>query len=101
MKILASASLFALLAASPAIAGGADPVDINAVINQTNFVVAHQCSGTLISLKYRLVLTNNHCLQGYVDKVEKEETDKDGSISKKTREVYKDMSAIHTYLTPT
>jgi V8-like Glu-specific endopeptidase len=99
MKLFVAASVFALLAASPAIAAdgmrasGApgDHPDINDVINQTNFVVAHQCSGTLISLKYKLVLTNNHCLQGYVDKVEKEETDKDGSISKKTREVYKDM----------
>ena len=64
---------------------------INDMINQDNFIVANQCSGTLISLKYRLVLTNNHCLQGYVDKVEKDETGKDGSIEKKTREVYKDM----------
>ncbi len=90
MKILA-ASIFALLAASPAIAGGSAPTTINDVINATNFVVANQCSGTLISLKYKLVLTNNHCLEGYVSKVAKDEVGKDGSIENKTREVFKDM----------
>ena len=71
--------------------GDAPPAGINDIINATNFVVANQCSGTLISLKYRLVLTNDHCLEGYIEKVEKEETGKDGSIEKKTREVFKDM----------
>lgn len=65
--------------------------DINEIINQTNFIVANQCSGTLISLKYRLVLTNDHCLEGYIDKVEKEETAKDGEVKSVKREVYKDM----------
>ena len=41
--------------------------DMNSDITQTNFIVADQCSGTLISLKEKLVLTNNHCLEGYVD----------------------------------
>ena len=90
MKLFAAASLFALLTA-PAVAGPADPATVNDVINATNFVVADQCSGTLISLKYKLVLTNDHCLDGYVDKVSKDEVGKDGSIDKKTREVYKDM----------
>ncbi len=66
-------------------------VTINEIMDQTNFIVAGQCSGTLISLKYKLVLTNDHCLSGYVDKVEKEETGKDGSVEKKTREVYRDL----------
>ena len=66
--------------------------DINEVINATNFIVANQCSGTLISLKYRLVLTNDHCLEGYVQKAEKEETDeRSGKVEKVTREVFKDM----------
>ena len=85
-------SLFAaLLLSTASVAAYADPVTINDMINSTNFIVANQCSGTLISLKYKLVLTNNHCLEGYVDKVEKEETGRDGSIEKKTREVFKDM----------
>jgi S1-C subfamily serine protease len=65
--------------------------DMNAAINATNFIVANQCSGTLISLQYKLVLTNDHCLTGYIDKVEKEETDPSGKIEIVTREVYKDM----------
>src|SRR5579859_5370070 len=93
MKIYApllAASLLASCHAAPAFAD-APTLTINDVINATNFIVANQCSGTLISLKEKLVLTNDHCLQGYVDKVEKEETGKDGKIEKVTREVFKDM----------
>lgn len=72
-------------------AARADWKTMNADINATNFVVANQCSGTLISLKYKLVLTNDHCLEGYVDKIEREETEKDGEVKKVTREVYRDM----------
>ena len=61
--------------------------DMNAVINATNFIVADQCSGTLISLKYKLVLTNDHCLEGYVDKVEKDEEGASGKIEKVTVEL--------------
>lgn len=86
LATVAGAALLSLYVGAHARAGA-----LNDVINQTNFIVANQCSGTLISLKYKLVLTNDHCLQGYVDKVEKEETGKDGTIEKKTREVYKDM----------
>lgn len=86
MKAIIACAL--AFAASPAFA---DWKDMNEAINQTNFIVADQCSGTLISTKYKLVLTNNHCLEGYVDKVEKEETDKSGKVEKVTREVFKDM----------
>ena len=68
--------------------------DFNTEINQTNFIVADRCSGTLISLAYKLVLTNDHCLEGYVDKVEKDETAPDGRVEKVTREVYKDMPLV-------
>ena len=67
------------------------PFDINALVNQTNFIVAGQCSGTLISLKHKLVLTNDHCLEGYVEKQEKDETGPNGKVEKVTREVFKDM----------
>lgn len=78
-------SALAALLATPALAW-----DMNTDINATNFIVADQCSGTLISTKYKLVLTNEHCLQGFIDKVEKEET-VGGEIKKVTREVFKDM----------
>lgn len=85
------ALLAALIAASISVPALAEWVDKNKDIDQTNFIVANQCSGTLISLKYKLVLTNDHCLEGYIDKIEKEETDASGKVEKVTREVYKDM----------
>jgi V8-like Glu-specific endopeptidase len=98
---LLSRSVFARLALVVAIGAGlvacaasgarAEWKDMNAVINQTNFIVADQCSGTLISLKYKLVLTNDHCLEGYIDKEEKDEIEPSGEVKKVTREVFKDM----------
>ena len=66
----------------------------NQVIDATNFIVANQCSGTLISIKYRLVLTNNHCLRGFIDNVEKDEIGPSGKIDKVTREVFKTMPLV-------
>ncbi len=89
MKILAAVLVAALAArAAPALA---EWKDMNEAIGQDNFIVAGQCSGTLISLKYKLVLTNDHCLEGFIDKQEKEETDANGKVEKVTREVYRDM----------
>ena len=65
--------------------------DMNSDITQTNFIVADQCSGTLISLKEKLVLTNNHCLEGYVDLIEQNETGANGKVESVRREVFKDM----------
>ena len=91
MKALLSTTALLFLASAAPVMAADDIAKLNQIIDQTNFVVANQCSGTLISLKYRLVLTNNHCLEGYVSKVEKEETSKDGEVKKVTREIYKDM----------
>ena len=86
MKILAAAVLAAAI-----VPARAEWKDMNEAIGETNFIVAGQCSGTLISLKYKLVLTNDHCLEGYVDKQEKDETSPSGKVEKVTREVFKDM----------
>lgn len=40
--------------------------DLNDHIEQTNFIVGNHCSGTLISVEHRLVLTNEHCTNKYV-----------------------------------
>ena len=64
---------------------------LNEIINQTNFIVADQCSGTLVSIKYKVVLSNDHCLEGYVEKVTKNEEGSDGAFEDRTREVFKDM----------
>jgi len=57
---------------------------MNKVIDQTNFVVNRGCSGTLISLEERIILTNYHCIEQNISFVEKEETDANG-YSKKVR----------------
>lgn len=57
---------------------------MNRVIDQTNFVVNRGCSGTLISVSERLILTNYHCIDSLISFVEKEETDANG-YSKKVR----------------
>jgi S1-C subfamily serine protease len=57
---------------------------MNRVIDQTNFVVNRGCSGTLISLEERLILTNHHCIDSMISIIEREETDANG-YSKKVR----------------
>jgi V8-like Glu-specific endopeptidase len=65
--------------------------DMNADVNATNFIVNDDCTGTLISLKYRLVLTANHCIDEFVSIEEKDETGADGEVEKVKREVFKDV----------
>jgi len=87
----------AMLFALPALAG--HPAEkwtfkeMNDTINQTNFIVRGGCSGTLISLKYRLLLTNHHCLQGYFRYVEREVV-KDGVVTKVRKEERRDIPVV-------
>jgi len=69
-----------LLGFSPAPAW--DIKAMNDTINQTNFIVGTGCSGTLISLKYKLILTNYHCIGGNISSREKEIVGSDGTIKK-------------------
>ena len=77
----------------------ADWKDMNADIDATNFIVKAGpvgepkglCTGTLISLQYRLVLTANHCLTDNITVEEKEETSDSGVVDKVKREVYTDL----------
>ena len=88
LRIAAVAAALVVGAAAAAERARADWANMNEAINQTNFTAANQCSGTLISIKERLVLINDHCLVGYVDKVEKDETDPDtGKVEKVKREI--------------
>lgn len=63
----AIATVFAAFLATAALAdhGDAMPWDINKTINETNFIVGSGCSGTLINLPHRLVITNHHCIERY------------------------------------
>lgn len=68
-----------------------DVADMNKTIDQTNFVINRGCSGTLISLTEKLILTNYHCIDQNVSVVEKEETDSNGLVKKVRRKRYSDV----------
>lgn len=99
MKILRVLSLAAgLIFVLPVVASMAAEkwsiTDMNNVIDQTNFVVDDKCSGTLISLKEKLILTNDHCVQSRVSIVEEEITDEDGAVTKRKREKFTDLPVV-------
>jgi hypothetical protein len=56
--------------------------EMNAVIDQTNFIVNRGCSGTLISIEPPLILTNYHCIDKNIRTVEKDSVDSNGVLSK-------------------
>lgn len=64
---------------------------LNNTIEQTNFVVDGHCSGTLISLKDKLVLTNYHCIDNRIEIVEDEVTTPDGAQRKIKRKRYHEV----------
>lgn len=68
-----------------------DIADMNEHIDQTNFIVGNHCSATLISLKERLLLTNDHCVDNYVRVVSEKVTDEDGVVTEIKREQAKDV----------
>ena len=73
--------------AGPAFAGGISKGDFNRQIDQTNFLVNDNCSGTLIGPT--LILTANHCIADHFQDVEREEVDKDGKVKKVKRRITK------------
>lgn len=48
---------------------------MNDTIEKTNVIVSEICSGTVISVEKRLVLTAHHCVDGNLREVEKKEVD--------------------------
>mgnify|MGYP001596778132 CR=1 FL=1 len=68
---------------------GAEPwslEDLNKTITATNFIVESGCSGTLISVRLRLILTNFHCVADKISAVEREEPQPAGTVRKVRRE---------------
>ena len=63
---------------------------LNQIIDQTNFDVEGHCSGTLISKKYRLVMTAHHCIDNKIRWVEKAYVE-EGEVKKKKVEIKKDV----------
>lgn len=77
----------------PAPIAALSTAEINALVNSANWIVTGGgglCSGTLISVPYRLILTAHHCVAGAISTVEKEVTE-DGEVKKKSVEVFADM----------
>lgn len=66
--------------------------EMNRTIEQTNFIVGDGCSGTLISVKERLVLTNYHCIDRQVASVEREITNDEGFVKKVKVRKYEDVA---------
>lgn len=71
--------------------------EMNRIIDQTNFIVDDKCSGTLISVKERILLTNNHCVEARVSVVEDEITSAAGEISKIKREKFEDVPVVQNH----
>lgn len=66
--------------------------DMNRTIDQTNFVINGGCSGTLISLEKKYILTNYHCIDQNVSIIDREETNKDGVVKKLRKKKYSDVT---------
>lgn len=66
----------------PAVANEWSIDDMNRTIDQTNFIVGEGCSGTLISLPQRFILTAYHCIDPYVSSRDREVTDANGVVKK-------------------
>jgi len=85
-------SILFFVMTSSAIAAEWTLEQMNRVIDQTNFVVNRGCSGTLISLEERLILTNHHCIDSLISFVEREETDANGYAKKVRVRRYADVN---------
>ena len=59
---------------------------LNDLIDQTNFIVGQGCSGTLISMEHRLILTAHHCVDQNIRVVEREVRQPNGEMKKVRRE---------------
>ncbi len=86
MKLLTTvAMLWPLAFGGPAVAWE-NIREMNEQIDQTNFIVGGGCSGTLISIEYRLILTAHHCIKGQIKTVVRDVVGDDGELEKVTFE---------------
>lgn len=95
-SLLTSVALCAL--ASVAHADGWPTTAMNRTIDQTNFQVNDGCSGTLIDVANRYILTANHCVDDQYETVEREKIDEEGVITKeKVRRLRDGVVSQRTY----
>lgn len=84
-----------VVGASQSVAGPVEltVADMNALVNSANFIVTGGgglCSGTLISIPFRLILTAHHCVEDAISTVKKETTE-EGEVKKKDVEIFGDL----------
>jgi S1-C subfamily serine protease len=60
--------------------------EMNEQIDQTNFIVRGGCSGTLVDVENRLIVTAHHCMKGFIKQVTRDVIGKDGKVKKVTFE---------------
>lgn len=81
-KLFATAALALAFLSAPALAWDIDAM--NDQIEKTSVIVSGICSGTVIDIERRLVLTAHHCVTGNMREVEKTEINPEtGEITKK------------------
>lgn len=85
----AALMLFLIIMATPVSAWSVK--EMNDTINSTNFIVGKGCSGTLISLEHRLILTNHHCITSSIRTVTRKVTGDNGVVSNVTKEDVRDL----------
>jgi hypothetical protein len=99
MKVITALCISSITLSLAVTSAHAEWKDMNADINMTNFILKvgppdspdGLCTATLISLKYRLIMTANHCVDDNIKVEEKEETSDNGVVEKVKREVFTDM----------
>ena len=89
--VLATAIAMAAIIGGPASAWE-DVEGMNEQIDQTNFIVGSGCSGTLVSVEYRLIVTAYHCVRSNIRIVTREEVGANGKIEKIQYEERKKMT---------
>jgi S1-C subfamily serine protease len=86
-----------LLVAAAIPASAWDIDDMNFQIEHTNVIVGGVCSGTIIDVSERLVLTAHHCITDNLREVEKKEVDPITGVIKTTRVVERTPLYIETW----
>ena len=80
-----------LLLAAMALSTVASAGNLGERIIGANVRVGSGCSGTVISLKHRLVLTNFHCIAEYIRVITDQEVQPNGTVKSVKRRVYLDV----------
>lgn len=80
-KLAVAALLLAISMTGPAMAW--DQKAMNTQVDQTNFLVNHNCSGTLIGGNPSYILTAHHCIMDTYQTVKKKDIQPDGTVKER------------------